>query len=377
MREHSGSRHPQGHRELGRGAHHPLGRRLHRGRPDLGRHIGQAAGGNQPQEHPVCDQAPDRPALQGRGGQEGKRTCPLLDNRGEKRRCLGGSQRQEDIPAGNILADFAQAQGRRRELPGGRKGNRGGNHGAGLLQRFAAAGDQGRRQDRRARGQAHHQRADRGGDGLRPGEKGRRAQDRGLRPGRRHLRHIDHRDSVRGRGHPVRGPGHQRRHLPGRRGLRPEDHRLPGRRVQAVERRRPDQGHPRLAAAQGSGGKGENRAVVKHPDRHQPSLYHRRQQRPQAPDGEADPGKAGKPDRRPGRAHLRSLQDRAQGRENRQGRRRDSGRRHDPHAVRPEEGAGIVRNRAAQGRQPRRSGRSRRGRAGGGAARRRQGRPAA
>ena len=38
-------------------------------------------------------------------------------------------------------------------------------------------------------GQAHHQRADRGRAGLRPGQ-GRRAQDPRVRPGRRHLRRV-------------------------------------------------------------------------------------------------------------------------------------------------------------------------------------------
>ena len=45
---------------------------------------------------------------------------------------------------------------------------RGGHHRPGLLQRHPAPGHQGRRQDRRARSPAHHQRADRGGARLRP-----------------------------------------------------------------------------------------------------------------------------------------------------------------------------------------------------------------
>ena len=44
----------------------------------------------------------------------------------------------------------------------------GGHHRSGLLQRRPAPGHQGRRQDRRPRSAAHHQRADRGGAGLRP-----------------------------------------------------------------------------------------------------------------------------------------------------------------------------------------------------------------
>ena len=49
----------------------------------------------------------------------------------------------------------------------------------GLFQRRPASGDQGRRQDRRSRSPAHHQRADRGGAGLWP-RQDRRQQDRGL-----------------------------------------------------------------------------------------------------------------------------------------------------------------------------------------------------
>ena len=89
-------------------------------------------------------------------------------------------------------------------------------------------------QDRRARGAAHHQRADRRGAGLRAGQEG--PGDRaGLRPRRRHLRRVDPRRRRR-RG---RGARHQRRHPPRRRRLRPADRRLPGRRVQARPGHRP------------------------------------------------------------------------------------------------------------------------------------------
>ena len=57
-----------------------------------------------------------------------------------------------------------------------------------------------------------HQRADRVGPGLRSRqEEGR--EDRGLRPGRRHLRHLG---AGAGRGR-LRGEEHERRHPPGRR----------------------------------------------------------------------------------------------------------------------------------------------------------------
>ena len=119
---------------------------------------------------------------------------------------------------------LAQAEGSGRSLPG-REGHRGGHHGAGVLQRRAAAGDQGRRQDRRPGSDAHHQRADGGGAGLRAGqEEGR--DHRGLRLRRRHLRHLDSRSGRRRGGSEV----HQRRHAPGRRQHRPAHHRLDHRR---------------------------------------------------------------------------------------------------------------------------------------------------
>jgi molecular chaperone DnaK len=84
-----------------------------------------------------------------------------------------------------------------------------------LLQRRPAPGDQGRRQDRGPRGAAHHQRADGRRARLRA-RQDRRQDHRGLRPRRRHLRHLDPRDRRRA----LRGEVHERRHVPGRRGLR-------------------------------------------------------------------------------------------------------------------------------------------------------------
>src|SRR5512133_1918291 len=64
--------------------------------------------------------------------------------------------------------------------------------------------------------------AGRGGPRLRPRQARQgRPQDRRLRPRRRHLRHLDHRDRRRRRRDAVRSAVDQRRHLPGRRGLRP------------------------------------------------------------------------------------------------------------------------------------------------------------
>ena len=107
--------------------------------------------------------------------------------------------------------------------------------------------------DRRPRGHAHRQRADRGGAGVRPRqEEGR--DHRRLRLRRRHLRHLDSRGG-RGRG---RSEVHQRRHAPGRRQPRPADHRLDHRRVPQERRHRPRQGPDGAAAAERGGGEGED-----------------------------------------------------------------------------------------------------------------------
>ena len=150
-----------------------------------------------------------------------------------QRRRARGDHGQEVLPAGDLGHDPDQAEGSGRSLPG-REGHRGGDHGAGVLQRRAAAGHQGRRQDRRAGSDAHHQRADGGGAGLRAGQEEER-NHRGLRLRRRHVRYLDP-GSGRRRGG---GEVHQRRHAPGRRQHRPARHRLDHRRVQEGTGHRP------------------------------------------------------------------------------------------------------------------------------------------
>ena len=91
-------------------------------------------------------------------------------------------------PAGNFGDDPAKVEDGGGRFSG-RKSDGGGDYRARLFQRRAAKGHQGRRQDRRARSEAHHQRADRGGARLRPRQEERR-DDRGLRLWRRHVRHF-------------------------------------------------------------------------------------------------------------------------------------------------------------------------------------------
>jgi hypothetical protein len=76
----------------------------------------------------------------------------------------------------------------------------------GVLQRRPASGHQGRRPDRRPRGDADRQRADCGGPRLRPGEEEGR-EDRGVRSRWRHVRRVGAR---RFEGRRVPGGEHQR-----------------------------------------------------------------------------------------------------------------------------------------------------------------------
>ena len=116
----------------------------------------------------------------------------------------------------------------------GEHGRQRGHHRPGVLQRRPAPGDQGRRQGRRPRRQAHHQRADRRVAGLRP-RQGVRPDDPRLRPRRRHVRRVRARDRRRR----LRGQVDRGRQPPRRRQLRQGDRRLAGRRVQARPGHRP------------------------------------------------------------------------------------------------------------------------------------------
>ena len=105
------------------------------------------------------------------------------------------------LAAGDQRDDPPEAEDRRRGLPGRDRRQRG-DHRPRVLQRRPAPGDQGRRQDRRPRRQADHQRADRGVAGLRP-RQGVRPDDPRVRPRRRHVRRVgarDRRRRVRGQG---------------------------------------------------------------------------------------------------------------------------------------------------------------------------------
>ncbi len=128
-------------------------------------HRGQAPGGDQPGEHRLLGQAVHGPQVRrGRRGDEDRpRTRSSRARTATPRIDVGGKEFSPPEISAMILQKL---KARRRGLPG-RDRQRRGHHRPRVLQRRAAAGHQGRRQDRRARRQAHHQRADRGRPGLR------------------------------------------------------------------------------------------------------------------------------------------------------------------------------------------------------------------
>ena len=167
VRRRHGRHQAQGARERRRRQHHPVHRRIYRRRRAARRPAGQAPGRDQPGQHLLRHQAPDRPALRRPDGGEGQEPRPLQDRQGPERRRLGRGPRQAVFAGADLRLHPAEDEGdgrgqARRDHHAGR------HHRPRLLQRRPAPGHQGRRQDRRPRGAAHHQRADRGGARLRP-----------------------------------------------------------------------------------------------------------------------------------------------------------------------------------------------------------------
>ena len=166
-------------------------------------------------------------------GRRGGEDRLLQGRQGPERRGALRDPRQAVRARGDLRADPAQAGRGRRQVPR-RAGHRGRDHGARLLQRRPAPGDEGRGQDRRPRGAADHQRADGGRARLRARQEGPGDGAR-LRPRRRHVRRLDPRRRRRRR----RGALDERRRPPRRRRLRQAHRRLARRRVQARPGHRP------------------------------------------------------------------------------------------------------------------------------------------
>ena len=241
---------------------------VHQDRRAAGRPGRQAPGGDQSREHRLLDQAVHGPQVRRSQRRDEDGAVPGRARRrtATSRVEAGGKEYSPPEISAMILQKLKQAA----EEYLGQPVTKAVITVPGVLQRRAAAGDQGRRADRRPRSDAHRQRADRGGAGLRPRqEEGR--DDRRLRLRRRHVRHLDPRSRRRRR----RGQGDQRRHAPRRRQPRSADHRLDHRRVQEERRHRSRQGPDGAAAPEGSGGEGEDGALHGDGDRHQPAVHHR------------------------------------------------------------------------------------------------------
>ena len=187
-RDHGGQG-AEGHRQRGRLAPDSVGGRLRREGRGPRRPDRPSSGHHEPREHRVLEQALHGSQVQRSDHAGGDRSA----SRSRSSPASNGDvvvrdPRQALLAAGDRCARADEAEARRRGVPR-RAGDRSGHHRPRVLQRQPAPGDQGRRQDRRPRGQAHHQRADRGRARLRS-RQDQGAADRRVRHGRRHLRHL-------------------------------------------------------------------------------------------------------------------------------------------------------------------------------------------
>ena len=182
----------------------------------------EAPGDHQRREHRLRRQAAHRAQVELAAGEAGRpdvrRTRSSKGPHGDVRIQL--RDKTYSVPEISAMI-LAGDEAHRRGVPRSR-GHQGGRHGPGVLQRQPAPGHQGRRRDRRARRHPHHQRAHRGRARVRLRQEDRQAR-RGVRPRRRHVRHLDPRDR---RGRRVQGHRDRGRHVPRRRGLRRARHRL-------------------------------------------------------------------------------------------------------------------------------------------------------
>ena len=125
----------QGHRELGRHAHHAVDHRLHGRQRSAGRRAGQAPVGDEPEEHAVRREAPDRPPLR-REVQKDIGLMPyaiIKADNGDAWVEAHGEARAAASVGGSAAQD--EEDGRR--LPR-RAGHGSRDHGAGVLQRQPA-----------------------------------------------------------------------------------------------------------------------------------------------------------------------------------------------------------------------------------------------
>ena len=101
----------QDYRERRRRSHHSVRRGVHQGWGDPRRAAGKASGRDQPREHDLCHQAPDRPPLRRSDRGEGQEARPLQDRQGRQRRCLDRGRGQEIQPEPDQLPHPGENEG--------------------------------------------------------------------------------------------------------------------------------------------------------------------------------------------------------------------------------------------------------------------------
>ncbi len=176
----------------------------------------QAPGRHEREEHGLRGQAADRAQLRLARGHQVQGAPALRAGAGPEQRRARARGRPRVHDPGDLGHRAARDEAGRRGVSR-RHGAAGGHHRARLLQRRPAPDHSRRGPHRRPRAPAHHQRAHRRGARLRLRPRQDR-EHRGLRPGRRHLRHLDPADG-QGRDRGARDLG---RHAARRRGLRPQ-----------------------------------------------------------------------------------------------------------------------------------------------------------
>ena len=258
-------------RERRRRAHHALDRRLHRRRAPR-RPARQAPGGHQPREHPLRDQAPDRPPLPTTRGRQGQEARPLQDRRRPATATPGSRRTARSTRPSQISAFILQKMKETAEAYLGEKVTQ-------AVITVPAYFNDAQRQATKDAGKIaglevlriiNEPTAAALAYGL---DKKRTEHHRRLRPRRRHLRHLDPRDRRRR----LRGEVDQRRHLPRRRGLRHADRRATSptssRRSTASTCARTSMALQRLKEA---AEKAKIELSIVDADRDQPAVHHRR-----------------------------------------------------------------------------------------------------
>ena len=371
-RRRHGRRRARGHHQPRRWATHAVGGRVHEDRRAPRRAGCQAPGGHESGEHRLLDQAVHGPQV--RRSQRGDEDGAVPGRPREQRRRAGERQRQGVLAAGDLRDDSAEAEAGGRGIPRVSRSPRRSSR----CRRTSTT-----RSDRPPRTPARSpaSRSCASSTSRRRRRSPTASTRRRTRPSpctTSAAARSTSRSSKWAKGVVEVKATNGDTHL-GRRQPRSAHHRLDHRRVQEERRHRSRQGPDGAAAPEGGGGEGEDGALHRDGDRHQPAVHHGGSDRSQASADEADArevraagGGSAAEDGRADQAGARRR--RARPLEDRRGRAR---RRVDAHPEGAGDRQGALRQGTAQGRQSGRGRRRRRRGAGRRAGRRRQGSAAA